>query len=148
LLGQLDNAQAGFRSLAGTVPDPSESKVSLLVLDGLLRSGIDAVNGNLAAAYRANADGILKRMVDANVSAMTSNVDSYLEQLKQNAVGSEPKPIDLAALDGAYASAVDSTIKAWTVAQHELERLLQRRIDGLLGKLRNSLLLIGTLSAF
>ena len=51
-------------------------------------------------------------------------------------------------LDRAYASAVDSTIKGWTSAQGELKRLLQRRIDGLLGKLRSSLLLIGTLSAF
>src|SRR5262249_21389807 len=69
-------------------------------------------------------------------------------QLKQHAIGHEPNPIDPGMLDGSYTTAVDSVIKAWTVAQGELERLLQRRIDDLLGKLRRSLLLIGTFSAF
>ena len=40
----------------------------------------------------------------------------------------------------------NNTVAAWTVAQAELKRLLEERIDVLLGKLRRSLLLTGALA--
>ena len=145
LLGQLGETQAVFRAAAAAGALSGESKVRLLVLDGLLRSSADEVKGNLAAAYRGNADGAVKRTIDADVAAMLSDVDSYLGRVSVGTVG-EAGGADLAALDGLYASAVDSAIKAWTVAQGELDRLLDHRIGSLISKLNGSLLLTGALS--
>jgi hypothetical protein len=142
LLGQLGEAQRLSRDAAGSGAPLNDHNVRIVILDGLLRSTTKAVEANLVAAYRGNADGTLKRAVDANMAAMISSTSSYLSGLKAINSADLTKGIDTASLD-AYAGAVGSAINAWTTAQAELDRLLQQRIANLLGRLGHSLALIG-----
>ena len=117
----------------------------LLILDGLLRSTVDELNDDLGAAYRGNLDGSLKQAIDADVTTMTSSVGSYLSVVSASTGAGGPTGADIAALDHAAASAVESATKAWRVTEAALNRLLSQRIDRLTGGLRRSLLLIGAL---
>ena len=117
----------------------------LLVLDGLLRSTADELNDDLAAAYRGNLDGSLKQAIDADVATMTSRVGSYLSAVSASTGAGGPTAADIATLDRAAASVVESATKAWKVTEAALNQLLGRRIDRLTGGLRRSLLLIGAL---
>jgi len=117
----------------------------LLVLDGLIRSTADELNDDLGAAYRGNLDGSLKQAIDADVTAMTSRVGSYLSAVSASTGAGGPMAADIAALDRAAAGVVASATNAWKGAEAALNRLLSRRIDRLTGGLRRSLLLIGAL---
>jgi PAS domain S-box-containing protein len=117
----------------------------LLILDGLLRSTAEELNDDLGAAYRGNVDGSLKQSIDADVATMTSRVGSYLSAVSASTAAGGPAATDMAALDRAAASVIESATKTWKVTQAALNRLLSRRIDRLTGGLRRSLLLIGAL---
>jgi HAMP domain-containing protein len=145
LLGQLGEAQILFWEAAGAGAPLDDHNIRIVILDGLLRSNLEAVEANLAAAYRGNADGRLRRAVDAEITAMISNAGSYLGGLKAIISDRQAKGSDTASFDRVYAGAVGSAINAWTVTQAELDRLLQR-IDDLLGKLGRSLMLIGAVA--
>lgn len=119
----------------------------LLILDDLLRSTADELHDDLAAAYRGNADGSLKRAVDADATALTSHVGSYLSAVSASLANGGPTAADAAVLDRVYAGVVESATKAWTGAQAELDRLLRQRIEALTNGLRRSLILIGGLGA-
>jgi signal transduction histidine kinase len=144
LLGQLGEAQILFRGAPGAGAPLNDHNIRIVILDGLLRSNLEAIAANLTAAYRGNADGRLKRAVDAEIRTMISSAGSYLGGLKATTSDGQGTGNDIASLDRAYASAVESAINAWAVTQAELDRLLQQRIGDLFGKLRRSLMLIGT----
>jgi PAS domain S-box-containing protein len=128
----------------GTFPEKHAAR--LLVLDGLVRSTADELNDELAAAYRGNSDGSLKRAVDADVGALTSRVASYLSTVAADVIRRGPTPTETAALDRSYASVAESETRAWSTAQAALDRLLSERIDTLTNRLRRSLALIGALA--
>jgi signal transduction histidine kinase len=150
LLGQLGEAHALFHERR--LPAESSTEQNLrFVLDGLLRSTTDSIGDDLAAAYRGNPDGRLKRAIDASFTAMTRNARAYLGALNAARVDNEARGlivgVDRASLDVLYGKAVADALWAWGGAQIELDRLLQVRIDMLLSKLRRSLLLTGGLAA-
>jgi PAS domain S-box-containing protein len=124
---------------------PGKHAARLLVLDGLVRSTADELNDELAAAYRGNSDGSLKRAADASVNALTLRAGSYLSTVTGEMVQRGPTVAETAALDRGYASVTESAAKAWSTAQAELDRLLNQRIDALTSGLRRSLTLIGAL---
>jgi PAS domain S-box-containing protein len=117
----------------------------LLILEGLLRSTAEELNDDLAAAYRGNADGSLKRAIDADVTAMLARASSYLSTVSASVAGGRPMGADTAAIDRADASVVESATKVWKITQAELNRLLSQRIDNLTTALLRNLLLIGAL---
>jgi signal transduction histidine kinase len=71
---------------------------------------------------------------------MLSSVDTYLSAPSPGAPQS-------ASNTSVYRQAVGSAISAWAASENELNRLLQSRIDGLVGRMRGSLALTGALSA-
>jgi signal transduction histidine kinase len=144
LLGHLGDAQTLFRGAAAAAP-ASERRVHFLVLDGLLRSTTEAMGDNLAGAYRGNSNGSLRPAVANEFAAMIRSANAYLGALNATIVAGERTEIDAAALDRFHATAVANTIRAWSVAGSELDRLLQLRIDGLLRRLYGSLALTGAL---
>jgi signal transduction histidine kinase len=145
-LGQLGELQTLVR--AGPDGSSGQRRVRMLILAGLLRSTMQAVTGNLAAAYRGNLDGRLRRTVETAFAAMTSSTTAYLDRLPAGAADGAVKSIDGAAAGRAYASVLEGAINAWTIGQSELDRLLHRRIDGFRGRLAGSLALVGALAAF
>jgi signal transduction histidine kinase len=115
--------------------------VRVAMLDSLLQSTTEAIEDNLAAAYRGNLDGKLKPAVEANFAAMISSADSQFGRVKSIIAGGQA--VDPRSSEIIFTNAVQNAIDAWTVAHSQLDRLLQQRIDTLLGKLRLSLVLTG-----
>jgi signal transduction histidine kinase len=142
LLGHL----AEIRSLSGETnsapSEPGGRVLRLITVEGLLRAAIESVQRNLAAAYRGNADGQLKLAVEQPFTAMISATRLYLASLATAQDGGSGKNMSLL-FDGA----VDTSVAAWASAQDELNRILQRRIDGLLANLYAALALIAGLVA-
>jgi signal transduction histidine kinase len=146
-LGQLGEVPILSRQAAATRTPSSEQKVRFQILRGLLRSIEDELKDNLAAAYRGNPDRSLKQAIDGAFATMMSNTNAYLGGLNAIFVDSDAAGRNAAASDRRYGSVVESTIGAWAAAQSELDRLLQKRIDGLVKMMRLSLALTGALAA-
>jgi PAS domain S-box-containing protein len=125
---------------------PEKHAARLLILGGLVRSTADELNDDLSAAYRGNSDGSLKRAVDADVSALTSRVASYLSTITADLIKRGPTVAETAALDRSYAGVAESATRAWSTTQAALDRLLSERINTLTNGLRRSLALIGALA--
>lgn len=144
-LAQLGEVQTLLQAAPGGAGSAREPEIRFRVLDGLLHSAMDEVKSDIAAAYRGNPDGSLKQAVDSSLAAMITNASAYLDRVKRDFT-SQPATAG-PALEGLYARAVDSALKAWTVTQNELDRLLQLRIDSLTARLTASLALTGALAA-
>jgi signal transduction histidine kinase len=110
-------------------------------LAGQLGSTADELRGTVAAAYRGNPDGRLKQAIESPFAALLADTHSYLEDLK-----SAPATGAVAA-SGSFGRVVQGAAGAWTTAELELDRLLKKRIDGLLGRMRSSLTLTAALVA-
>jgi signal transduction histidine kinase len=144
LVSQLGEMQTLLRAANTSGSLSSEQGARLVFLDSLLRSTADGVKSDLAAAYRGNADGNLRRNVDAALAATIASVEPILGTVKAAHLGGEITRLDSASLDErAFSSAVGSIIRGWEIAQTDLNRLLQQRISDLVGKLRLSLALLG-----
>jgi C4-dicarboxylate-specific signal transduction histidine kinase len=146
LVSQLGEMQALLRAAKAKGSLSNEHMARLVFLDSSIRSTVDAVKSDLAAADRGNADGSLRRNVNAAIATMIASVDSYLGTANAVHLGGEITRLDPAALERAFSSAVGSIVKGWGVAQTDLNRLLQQRISDLVGKLGLSLTLIGVLA--
>jgi signal transduction histidine kinase len=121
---------------------PETLAVRRLVLDGSIRSTLEGLERDLQASYRGANGARLRQALEADVDAMVSAWNAYLDVVK-----AKPGAGDASALDERYAGAVDSAIKVWTVSLAELKELLNSRLSSLLSKLRNSLLLNGLIAA-
>ena len=110
-----------------------------LLLDGMIRSTIDEVKRDSAAAYRGDADGRLKQASAGGIESMVSAVNHYLE----TAGATTTEQSSLASLTHSYRATWESVESAWAVSQAELKRLLDARLSNLLGNLRSSLAING-----
>jgi signal transduction histidine kinase len=144
-LGHLGEMQSLLRQALASGSSLSGHRVRLRVLEGLIRSNLDLVEANLSAAARADSRRGASQRLDAAISAMVSGTNSYLGA---NGSFGEGGPLLIAASASGkeYAGAVHSTLAAWEAIRGELDRLLNRRIDGLLDRLYRSLLVIGALA--
>ena len=93
-----------------------------LVLDGSIRSTLEGIERDLQASYRGGNGARLRQALEADVDAMVSVWDAYLDAVK-----AAPGAGDASAVDDLYPAAIDSAIKAWTVSLTELKRLLNSR---------------------
>jgi signal transduction histidine kinase len=143
LLGQIGELQSQFKMSASNRSASETLAVRALVLEGMIKSTLDGIEGDLQASYRGAAGAHLRQALDANLDAMVTNWNAYLNTVKAKLDGAT----DVTELERSYATAVDSAINAWTVSLAELEGLLHSRLSNLLSKLRSSLLLNGLLVA-
>lgn len=146
LMGQLGEMQVLVREASAAGGPSGEHKVRLLMLDGLLRSAISEVKRDLAAAYRADNDGRLKRALDPPVAEMVRSTGLYLNTISANFVEGKALPVDAGYLAELFRSAVQSNLDAWASDHAELDRLLGDRIAELLARMRRDLLLTGALA--
>jgi signal transduction histidine kinase len=144
LLSQIGELQSQLQNQSPGVSLPDAAAVHALVLDGTIRSTLEAVESDLAGSYRGGDGSHLRAAIQADFDAMASASRSYLETVQARLAGASSS----AARERSYLQAVNSTMKAWTASQEELSRLLNIRLSKLLGKLRGSLLLNGLLAAF
>ncbi len=145
LVGQLGEMQALIRAAIAKGSLASEHIARLVFLDTSIRATTDGVKSDLAAAYRGNTDGDLKRNVDTAFETLIASTQDYLGAANALHIGGEIKNFDLPSVERAFSRAVDSTVKNWAIAQTDLDRLLQLRIDNFARNLRLSLALVGVL---
>jgi signal transduction histidine kinase len=145
LLGRLGELRMVTSDAAGVATPSNETNAHVLVLDGLIKSATGEIKGDLAAAYRGNADGSLKRSVDSTYAALLSSTDTFVGGLEASSVDGGATETNNAALERKYEAVVSSANRAWTVSQSQLDRLLQLRIDKLLTKMSLSLVITGVL---
>jgi PAS domain S-box-containing protein len=141
LLGQIGETQTSLGAPSGASIS-SDNKARVLALDAMTRATTEEIERNLTSAYRGNADGQLRQKIEGDVTKMLSSIASYFRALDESA--SEPTGFE--SRDRLYQATVNNAVAAWTVTQAELKRLLNERIDSLLGKLHRSLLLTGALA--
>lgn len=144
LVGHLGEMQTLLRADTVTQAASSERKARLALLEASVLSDANEVKSELEAAYRGNANGSLRRNVDAAVMDMIASAESYLTTVKSGSVDAGDKS-DATPLESVFSTAVGSTMRAWVIAQADLERLLQERITELGLNLRLSLVLTGLL---
>jgi signal transduction histidine kinase len=142
LLSEIGALKSELNLPSSAQAPPETLAVRRLVLDGSIRSSLEGIKRDLQASYRG-ADGVpLRQALEADVDAMVSAWNAYLDAVK-----AEPGAGDASVVDERYAAAVDSAIEVWTVSLAELKALLNARLSSLLSKLRNSLLLNGLVAA-
>ena len=149
LLGQLGELEQSLLRASLHADAPSNYLVERplitvrpLLLDGMIRSTLEGLKRDLAAAYQGDTDGRLRKTIDAKMSSMISPTEAYLTTV----TASHGEASDLVAFDRGYATAVDGAMSAWSTDEAELNRLLNRRLTNLQNKLRNSLILNGLLA--
>jgi signal transduction histidine kinase len=139
VLGRLNELQDFFE--ANVEGESASPEARLPVLASLLRSTAADIKAEIEAAYRGNADGSLRGAVHAHMTAMILSLKSYLEAVGISMSGVDAR--DAIAYTRLHEDAVRRTIETWTIAQTELDRLLQKRIDRLLRSMALALMLIG-----
>src|SRR5262252_7407574 len=132
LLSRLGELRMVITEAAGVVTPFSETNAHVLVLDGLIESATGEIKIKLAAAYRGNADGSLKRAVDSTYADLFSSTDAFVGRLKASSVDGGATETNISALEREYEALVISANSAWAGSQSHLRRLLQLRIDELL----------------
>ena len=139
LLGRLAELQHAFQAnIAAGASTMQQARLPILI--SLVRSVADEVSDDLKSAYRGNADGRLKRAVDAEFAAMMTSVASYVGAVQTSTTGVDVR--DAAVYTRFHVRPIQATLRAWSVGQVELDRLLHQRIDGLFGRMRAALFFI------
>ena len=125
--------------LSAPSPSSDDLRVRRLLLDGMLRSTIEEIERDSAAACRGNANGQLKEAIAGPIGSMVSTANAYLGSANTTLNGQASST----SLTPTYRKALESINDAWTVSQEQLNRLLNKRLSNLLGKLHRSLALNG-----
>jgi hypothetical protein len=142
LLNEIGELKSELDLPSSAQASPETLAVHRLVLDGSIRSILEGMEKDLDASYRSANGARLRQSLEAEVDAMVSAWNAYLDAVKATPGAGDARP-----LDERYAEAVDSAIKAWTASLAELKGLLNSRLSSLLSRLRNSLLLNGLVAA-
>ena len=127
-----------LQTLLNTKPKSAaggDSRVRALLLAGMIRSTLEEIERDSAAAYGGTAR--ITQSLTGSTRSMIAAVDSYLK-----AASATDGDTSSGALTNSYRTALDSVLGSWTAGQAELKHLLEMRLSNLLSKLRSSLALI------
>jgi signal transduction histidine kinase len=117
----------------------ANNQVRPLLLDGMIRSNVEEIERDAAAAYRRAPNDQLKGVIAPVIRTVVADVHTYL-QTANTVISGQGSPDPLRPAFVAVTRSVDS---AWSVSKSELNGLLDKRLSNLLGKLYGSLLLNG-----
>jgi signal transduction histidine kinase len=140
--GRLALLQQAFEESIGPGTASTFDGMRLPILASLLRSTASEIESSIEAAYRGDADGRLRAAMAGAIPALISTMESYMGALNSAATGVDAR--DATPIGLYHAGTVRSAMQAWALAQSELDRLLLRRIDRLLGRMHLGLALIGS----
>lgn len=127
-----------LQTLLNTKPESAaggDSRVRPLLLAGMIRSTLEEIERDSAAAYGGTAR--ITHSLTGSTRSMIAAVDSYLQ-----AASATDGDTSSGAFTNSYRTALDSVLGSWTAGQAELKHLLEMRLSDLLSKLRSSLALI------
>ena len=127
-----------LQTLLNTKPESAaggDSRVRPLLLAGMIRSTLEEIERDSAAAYGGTAR--ITQSLTGSTRSMIAAVDSYLQATSETGGDTPSGP-----LANSYRTALDSVLGSWAASQVELKHLLDKRLSDLLSKLRSSLALI------
>jgi signal transduction histidine kinase len=130
-------SQMGELQLLLTGVPSGDDQVRPLLLDGMIRSSVEEIERDAAAAHRSDPHGQLKAAIAPAIGTMVADVHAYLETANPDNPDSVRPP---------FATATRSVDNAWSISKSELNDLLNKRLADLLGKLNASLLLNGLIA--
>lgn len=130
-------SQMGELQLLLTGVPSGDDQVRPLLLDGMIRSSVEEIERDAAAAHRSDPHGQLKAAIAPAIGTMVADVHAYLETANPDNPDSVRPP---------FATATRSVDNAWSISKSELIDLLNKRLADLLGKLNASLLLNGLIA--
>jgi signal transduction histidine kinase len=133
-LGHLGEMQIAAGEAADGPTSLNERKVRFLVFDARIGSTIGEIKDNLTAAYRGNADAGFQQAVDTKFAAVFAATDAYLADRRAGILDGVAR-LDNTSIVPGYKAVLNSADRAWTVAQSELDRLLDLRIRKLLTRM-------------
>jgi len=139
LVSELGELQS-LTSMSASAANDGQVRISLL--NGMIRSTIEKIENDSAAATRGDTDAHLKQRMDSPVASMRSAVQSYLEAASDT-MSREGHAVSLPRL---FTAAVHSVEQVVAVSREELDRLLNKRLARLMGNLYGSLLLNGAVA--
>jgi len=146
-LSQLAQMRALFDGSAPPGAASEGHKARFQVLEGVLQSTLDDTANELQAAFRGSNGDVVKAATEGPVAAAIAASRAYLDALTARVNDGAGADAGSDNLDHGFAGAAVSATTAWTDIQKELDRLLQRRIDGLLTRLYGGLGLSAALGA-
>ena len=139
LLGYLGTLET---SLNGAAEVASSDE---LLTGSLILTTLAAIESNLAAAFRGQAESAMKPGLEAAFAKARSATTAYLEGVDADLARGDAAPVTVGVGASAYDEAVGAILDAWAGAHADLETLLMRRIDDLTWKMRRSLMVTGAL---
>ncbi len=143
LLGQLGDVWSlESSSQLATTPD---RQTRLLTRVAIAETTAQELARSLTSAYRGDVSGTLRRGTEATMAVMLSSVSAYLGSVDESLT--QPETFDRAALEPLWTSVAEDALTAWSGGLTDLRGLLNQRIDGLMGRLYWSLVIMGTLAA-
>jgi len=108
-----------------------ELRATFLLAEGAFTAMLNATTSDVAAAYRSNANGDLRRNLDISFNRARSAVVAYSHTLREIVLRRQVTGDQPLALRKATLRALTETNQLWGQAATELDRLLQQRVDGL-----------------
>ena len=135
LLLQLGELQTLLNTKPKSTAGGGDNRVRPLLLAGMIRSTLEEIERDSAAAYGGTAR--ITQSLTGRTRSMIAAVDPYLQ-----AASATDGDTSSGALANSYRTALDSVLGSWAASQAELKHLLDKRLSDLLSKLRSSLALI------
>jgi methyl-accepting chemotaxis protein len=142
VLGQL-HAQRNLAIEASTAGEVStEQRVRLLTLSGMLKTTLDGLRGDIAAAQRNNH---ALTDLEPSLAAFTRAVDGFALILEQSVLDGDGKGADAVRFRQNYSAVIAAVDDLWSKSVKQLDRLIAERISRLKASLVATLGIVGAL---
>jgi methyl-accepting chemotaxis protein len=128
-----------------------DDKAELMIQLGLFASATSGAQASLESSFKGNADGTVRRKLEALSKDFTAKTDKFAAVLKEIALAlrddATRKSVDLSAANSLYVETARATDAMWKGSTSELDRLLANRIGDLYARLWTMLGLAGAILA-
>ncbi|OAN49256.1 hypothetical protein A6A04_03840 [Paramagnetospirillum marisnigri] len=124
----------------------ADQRTEFLILEGRLTTVIRGIEGDRQAGYNGNGDGSLQRALTPGFAGLDTALSGLLTALRVSIID-QSGTVDAALVNQAIATSLRATHVVWSQTSGELNRLLDRRIDGFFRRMWEHFALAGALLA-
>jgi PAS domain S-box-containing protein len=108
-----------------------ESQMKFLLTEGAFRATIRGLMSDVAAAFRGNPDGQLRRNLEPAFFRTQGAIGDFSRNLRYMVTEGHSADANSLAMDAMLRRVLGAMNEFWRMADTELDRLLRHRIDGL-----------------
>lgn len=144
LVDLLIQIRAKMHSLAGHGDIAADDRTEFLILEGRLTNVIRGIEGDRAAGYSGNPDGMLERALTPGFAVLDGALANMVTSLRASIID-RGGDIEAGPVDDAIAASLRATRAMWVQTSLELDRLVTARIDGFFRRMWEHFALAGGL---